>query len=51
MIQYRNTVWLQLSYGTYFEKHVINKSAQDDSDLDDFDYQGMQITPWMSIKN
>jgi hypothetical protein len=39
MIQSRNIVWLQQSYGSYIEKPVTNKSSINDSDLDDFNYQ------------
>jgi hypothetical protein len=34
MIQSRNTVWLQLSYGEYIEKHDVR-----DFDFDDFNHR------------
>jgi hypothetical protein len=39
MIQSKSTLWLQLSYGEYIEKHVTNKTHERDLDFDDFNHR------------
>jgi hypothetical protein len=39
MIQSRSSVWLQLSYGEYIDKHVTKRTNYDYFDLDDFDHR------------